>query len=66
MVLSKTLPRLLTGFSVIDGIWMPPREKQDSSVIFPHFNSSALDYAGLNYICSQSLKALEDPSTSRH
>ncbi len=51
-MLMKVLPRLLTGFSVGDGIWVPPTEKLNWLVTLPFLRTRDLDFAGLKLTLS--------------
>lgn len=48
--LLNTLPRLLIGFSVMDGIFVPPEEKRNWSATFPFLNTKDLDFVGLKFM----------------
>ncbi|XP_029985493.1 glutamyl aminopeptidase [Sphaeramia orbicularis] len=51
----KTLPRLLTGFSIIVGIGVPPMVKRKWSATLPFFRTRDLDLVGLKLILAQEM-----------
>lgn len=50
---SKVLPKLVTGFSAIDGIAVPSTRKRNLSTTFPRFRTMDLDFVGLKLILAQ-------------
>lgn len=50
------MPRLLTGFSVTDGIAVPSTKKRNLSASFPFFRTIALDLVGLKLILAQEMR----------
>lgn len=57
-ILSNTLPDLLTGFSVIDGMVSPATLNQNLSSTFPYLNTIDLDLAGFKCTHAHSISFL--------